>query len=1008
MLTKRVMRDRRSDGAAMLLVLIALALCTILALSFLAAQQPTALVASNIDRKTQARAIAESALKMAIDYVNEDADWRTDKNSGQWMSDVGLDGGTFTLTGIDEADGDLADDSSQAVLLTVVASYQGVTHRVSARVTPGTQAGSANRLLLVAGNRSSLSMNDSHKRDLFESWGYIVTVIDDSASQLDYDAAVAVNDVVFVSEQVDSVSVNTKLRGATIGVINDESGLYDDFGFSSTSSTSQASSNSIDIVDNTHSITSGFSVGPLTFYDSPIDISYISGTMPIGATVLADRSGSEGDATFIVADIGDALHNGAAAGRRVVFPSVSGMNVNSLTTDGQLLLRRCIEWAAGETTNNGASPTLLALYTFEEQAVADPSLIGHWRLDESATATGLGGVDSTYGYDTVGNNSRRLDRDAAAMRFTLTEPMTINSLTAYVNGGDDEGKLRMAIYDDGASAPGSLLAQTSKLNAPEEAWRWITGSLTPLSLSPGSYWLALSLDSEDNDARYRYQSGGSNNIHHHSMNAVSGGFNSTWGSSSSTYAGQLCIYASSTGDGAVDDRMPPAVDEAPLGSEGAYVGDAKGLAVGFGDGGTAVQFDGDGDYLEIPHDSAYLLDRGSVGLHFYADSLGGEQALFSKDANDIDTGGHLHVYAEGNQLKARIQTTSDDPYRTGASVELESSRSALNDSAWHHALVTWGDGQFRLYLDGALVDAADHLGGLGPASGGSGNDEPIVIGAGTTNSADQSATPINAEFTGRIDDVRIYDMPLDLGQAANLAGGSEPGPRTVPGYVIADTACYGTAMDLVIYDTTAISWVAGGGLKFTGQTVATSQAYAAKLHDAIEANEAFAIEVTLQQAMPASTASPSRIVSLTDGPSDHSFLIGQDASHYEVRVRDSATSSNGTLSPEFVSNTDLSSSGETHLILSYQAGEVSVYIDGVLDESATAGGTLNNWDADHFLVLAGAYTGTSHWLGTLKRIAIYDSAFNAIQAQNVFKGKAPGTGESGVSGTGRVQWDEQD
>lgn len=923
MLGKRSVNNRRARGTAMLLVLIALAMCTILALSFLAAQQPTALIASNIDRKTQARAIAESALKMAIDYVNEDADWRTDKRSGLWMSNVALDGGTFTLEGTDEADGDLANDSSQAVLLTVVASYQGVTHRVSARVTPGGQESGANRMLLIAGSGSSLSSSDSNKRDLFESWGYVVSVIDDSASQSSYNAAVAVNDVVFVSEQVDAGRVNTKLRGATIGVVNAAPLLCDDFGFSSASSRSGASASRIDIVDNTHPITSGFPVGALAFYDSPIDISYITGSMPAGAAVLADCSGRAGDANFVVADVGDTLQYGAAAGRRVIFPSTNDINVNELTTDGQLLLRRCIEWAMDETADTGASPTLLALYTFEEQAVADPSLLGHWRLDETPTAMAGGGIsagnsvemddaavidsyrsssgtydsqtpgssamvtlnstsneaftlsgsarikgdasvgaggstasvfeieglatisgarlvqdsnieiatlsapsglpdpgstdfnlsssntqtissdvsydnftiknsavvtingditiwvkgdlvgkgdaklvipegssltlyvggdfaisgdcefnadsagtsrltlygygekevgmagrsvmaatvytndsfhvkDSThfygtvladegitaegsaaihhdlsqagfsvsgmastlFGYTAVGNRSQALDRDAAAMSFTLTEALTVASLTAYVNGGEDGGKLRMAIYDDGSSAPGSLLAQTSKLNAPEEAWQWVTGSLTSLTLSPGTYWLALSLDSEDNDARYGYQSGGSNNTQYHSMNAVGDGFNSTWGSSSGSGSRQLCIYASGSVSG--DTTMPNAIDEATLGNGGTYVGDASGAAGGFGDGGTSVQFDGDGDYLEIQHDSAYLLDRGSVGLHFNADRLGGEQALFSKDANDIDRGGHLHLYADGNRLKARIQTSSNDPYRTGS------------------------------------------------------------------------------------------------------------------------------------------------------------------------------------------------------------------------------------------------------------------------------------------------------------------------------------------------------
>ena len=136
-------------------------------------------------------------------------------------------------------------------------------------------------------------------------------------------------------------------------------------------------------------------------------------------------------------------------------------------------------------------------------------------------------------------------------------------------------------------------------------------------------------------------------------------------------------------------------------------------------------------------------------------------------------------------------------------------------------------------------------------------------------------------------------------------------------------------------------------------------------------------------------------------------MLGQDSASYEARVRDTSTGTNGTLSPEFVSTTALGS-GDTHVVLSYNEGEVSVFLDGVLDETNTAGGVLNNWDDAHYLVFGGAYGGGSHWNGTLKRVAIYDSAFNAIQANNVYNGNAPGTGESGVSGSGSVQWDEQD
>ncbi|MEM6257051.1 MAG: LamG-like jellyroll fold domain-containing protein [Planctomycetota bacterium] len=1261
-MTSRSKRKQRRQprGAAMLLVLIAVAMCTILALSFLAAQEPTALVASNIDRKTQARQIAESALKMAIDYVNEDADWRTDKSSGQWMSNISLDGGTFTLSGTDEADGDLADDTSEAVLLTVVASYQGVTHRVSARVTPGAEETTANRLLLVAGSGSSPSSQDLARKTFFESLGYVVTVIDDSDSQATYDAAVAVNDVVYVSEETSSSSVNTKLRDVSIGVLNDEGYLYDDFGFSTSPGSSHNDVTAIDLTDNSHPITSGLSLGSLSLVSSgDFDNWYATSAIASGVTVLADHSGSATDPVLMVADVGDSLHYGTAAGRRVMMPATDDLDFANLSTDGQTLYRQAIAWAAdGSTTPSGDTPTLLALYEFNQQAVATPTLVGHWLLDETASSgeggisakddidvhdsaridsynsslgtyasqtpgtnavvttnstssnkfdvessgyvggdgyigvggstssvfrvngtltgselalseeilinsmgapTGLGSSegnfsrssgstvissdrtftdmtltssatvtisgdvtiwvqddflmsgssqllvpdgsslsiyvadnvdlndssqlnpdtsgtdrvtmyaygeqnvdltgsaimsgtlytdddldmnDSTHFYGrvlaeediqlegsaeihhdtalggfptagasaTFGNTSSSgssydtVENDQAATQFTLTEAMTVTSMSAYLWGADDGGDVRFAIYEDSSGSPGALIAESNRESLREESWGWETEVIGPVDLSPGTYWLALSLEGDDGTARYRYQSGGT--TRHNTNNGVDNGFNDPWGASSSTLSHTIAIYASGTTSGG--GALTVAADASVTDNSGTYQGDPTGGAAGIGDGGTAVTFDGDGDYLEVPHDSSYLLNQGTVSLHAYPTALSGWQGLFSKDSMGNDTGGHLRILADGTSLQVRMQTTSDDPYRTGSSIEIQSASGVLSDNTWYHIAVTWGDGQLRAYVDGALVASANHLGGLGTSSGGVGNAEPIVFGAMNDTSGDLVATPIRHEFTGRIDDVRIYDLPLDAAQATNLAGGSDPGSRAAPGYVIADTSGYGAAADMVVYDTTAISWPGSGGLQFTGDTIATTQDYATKLHDAIEANEEFAVEVLLTRAAPGTTSSPSHVVGYADGATAHNFLLGQDSAKAEARVRDSSTGTTGVLSPELLSSSDLASSGDTHIVLSYASGTVSIYIDGSLDSTGSAGGTLNNWDNDHFLVFGGSYTDANHWRGTLKRVAIYDESFNAIQANNVYNGNDPGTGESGAGGAGSVEWDEVD
>ncbi|MEO0475743.1 MAG: LamG domain-containing protein [Planctomycetota bacterium] len=1088
-------RTRRSRGAAMLLVLIALAMCTILALSFLAAQEPTAVVASNIDRKTQARAIAESALKMAIDYVNEDADWRTDKSSGLWMSSIALDGGTFTLTGTDEADGDLADDSSEPVLLTVVANYSGVTHRVSALVTPGSADSSGNRLMFVVSSDSSPASQDQAKRTLFESWGYVVTYVDDSDSQTVYDAAVAVNDVVYVSESVSSSSVNTKLRGTTLGVVNDEGYLQDEFGFTTSSSSSEDTTTAIEIIDNSHPVTSGFSTGSLTILSSSDDIKYASSTVASGVTTLADRNGSNSNSVLMVAEAGDTLHYGVAAGRRVMFGFDDNLDVNDLNSDGQTLLKNAVDWAAGGSTStpSGVEPNLIALYEFNQVTVA-PTLAGRWPLDE----TGPGYAGAVQVIDNINlSNGGYIDAyDASAGAYGGTnQQLSARIFTNTTTSGDvsiDNGTVfgdvivgaggnPSSVIDtsNGGSISGSTSAQSQNAPVPTydepsgsfgsdqgsqtfdgtgDSETWSSNKLfddltiegnAVITIS-GNVEVHIEDDFEIDNGDIVLQSGASLVIYIGGEMKMS---NTATINNDTTRPGdlQIIMYGNSNDDeiemdnativGSVhsaddvflyngssvygsitmeDDltidnsafhaersTSPPdavnstpavAADSSSLGNDGTVNGDiTAGVA---GQHGTAFEFDGSSDYVEIPHNDSYLMQGGTFSVWFKTDKTSGRQGLFSKDSTSFDTGGHFSVFIDGSRIEVRMQSTTQSYY-------VYSPSSSISTDQWYHIMFAWGEEGMALYLDGVLVDSNSYTGGLGTTSGGVGNYEPIVLGGNAWVSGDLVATPVQDFFDGTLDDLRIYNERLDESQALEIYGGAvEPSPIASKS-IIEDTSGFGDPLTLSVTETDDVSW-ATNALTFTGNTQATSLLPATKLHDAIEANGAFALEVILIRATPGGTSSPSRIVSYADGSSSHNFMLGQDGSKYEARVRDSSTGNNGALSPEFVSSTDLSSSGDTHVVLSYNEGEVSVFIDGVLDETNTAGGTLNNWSDAHYLVFGGAYGGGSHWLGTLKRVAIYDNAFNAIQANNVYNGSAPGTGESGVTGTGSVIWDEED
>ena len=214
---------------------------------------------------------------------------------------------------------------------------------------------SVGTILLVVPNAASLTAQDSVKKALMESWDYSVVLISANDTQGNFDAAVATSDAAYVSEEVSSSDVSTKLTSATIGVVLEEGALSDEIGFSS--GKLNYTDSAIDITDNTHYITSVFSTGSLTITSSAQSLHYLDGTIAAGAQVLAEQLATA-NRTLVVLDVGAALDPaGTAAGRRVLLPwGPDAFDINSLTVDGQTLMLRAIEWAAGASSNS--TPTV--------------------------------------------------------------------------------------------------------------------------------------------------------------------------------------------------------------------------------------------------------------------------------------------------------------------------------------------------------------------------------------------------------------------------------------------------------------------------------------------------------------------------------------------------------------------------------------------------------------------------------------------------------------------------
>ena len=265
-----------------------------------------------------------------------------------------------------------------------------MTRFMSAPVIPPDEGG--NRLLLVVTDAGSLTAQETARQSLIESWGYTVTLIDDDDSQTNFDTALATNDVVFVSEEVSTSSLGTKLLGATIGVVNESATVASNLElvadhFDTISGTSFV------IEDNTHYITQDFALGELTILTSSSQLLSKDDDLAAGIVGLGSQTGSPSFIELAVVEQGEALWGGgSAAGRRVQLPwGGSSFEFGFVNDDGKTIMQRAIVWAAG--ANVGGGPLLFVVTDAASpstQETARQTLMESWgytvtRISDDAT-----------------------------------------------------------------------------------------------------------------------------------------------------------------------------------------------------------------------------------------------------------------------------------------------------------------------------------------------------------------------------------------------------------------------------------------------------------------------------------------------------------------------------------------------------------------------------------------------------------------------------------------------
>jgi len=190
----------------------------------------------------------------------------------------------------------------------------------------------------------------------------------------------------------------------------------------------------------------------------------------------------------------------------------------------------------------------------------------------------------------------------------------------------------------------------------------------------------------------------------------------------------------------LDETSGETAEDSAGNNNGRLVGDPQWQPTG-GKIGGAMEFDGDGDYVEIGRESNFdIADQITVSAWIKVNQFDKEwQAVIAKG----DSAWRIQRNQNNNSLEfacSGLKVPSGSQYGN-----LYGER-GVNDGKWHNIVGVYDGSKMYLYVDGT-VDTSQ------PASGRiNTNDEPVYIGENSENTG--------RYWNGLIDDVRIYNYAL--------------------------------------------------------------------------------------------------------------------------------------------------------------------------------------------------------------------------------------------------------
>jgi hypothetical protein len=129
-------RRRSRRGSVYLALLICSMIVTVIGLSALSVTRIRQRTVQSDVGLAEARLHARSALELGLLWINTTPNWRTKYPNGDWVVKQPIGGGTFTLNGVDPVDGNLANSTSDPVVLTGTGEEGNARFMLQVRMQP--------------------------------------------------------------------------------------------------------------------------------------------------------------------------------------------------------------------------------------------------------------------------------------------------------------------------------------------------------------------------------------------------------------------------------------------------------------------------------------------------------------------------------------------------------------------------------------------------------------------------------------------------------------------------------------------------------------------------------------------------------------------------------------------------------------------------------------------------------------------------------------------------------